>query len=138
VAGRLSGSRVLPYGTPVHPGVSRRARPHRLTPLEQAAIRTHTVPTCTETGVGGRMAKSEQKKGGKRRGKWAPPVVAEPRETPVVQFRMSQAEYDERVARVRAELERRELDALVLFHPIRMAYTSGFYHVSTERPMAIV
>ena len=26
---------------------------------------------------------------------------------------------------------------LVLFHPIRMAYLSGFFHYSTERPMAI-
>ncbi len=32
----------------------------------------------------------------------------------------------------------RKLDGLVLFHPIRMAYASGFFHVSTERPMAIV
>jgi Xaa-Pro aminopeptidase len=32
----------------------------------------------------------------------------------------------------------RNLDALVVFHPIRMAYLSGFFHLSTERPMAIV
>ncbi|MBA2520265.1 MAG: aminopeptidase P family protein [Chloroflexia bacterium] len=74
----------------------------------------------------------------KKRAKKAEAVVAERGETPVVQWRISQEEYDERVARVRQELERRRLDALVLFHPIRMAYTSGFYHVSTERPMAIV
>ena len=60
------------------------------------------------------------------------------RTTPVMGWEIEQLEYDERVARVRQELERRRLDALVLFHPIRMAYTSGFYHVSTERPMAIV
>src|SRR5919205_480995 len=47
-------------------------------------------------------------------------------------------EYDQRVERVRAELETRQLDALVLFHPIRMAYVSGFFHLSTERQMAIV
>ena len=34
--------------------------------------------------------------------------------------------------------ERRRLSGLVLFHPIRMAYCSGFFHYSTERPMAIV
>ncbi|MDQ3693742.1 MAG: Xaa-Pro peptidase family protein [Chloroflexota bacterium] len=74
----------------------------------------------------------------KKRAKKAETTAAERRETPVVQWRISQEEYDERVARVGQELERRRLDALVLFHPIRMAYTSGFYHVSTERPMAIV
>ena len=51
---------------------------------------------------------------------------------------IEQPEYDARVARVRRELERRELSGLVLFHPIRMAYVSGFFHFSTERPMAIV
>src|SRR5918993_1289474 len=64
--------------------------------------------------------------------------LAEVRESPVVQWRISQTEYDERVAGVRQELERRQLDGLVLFNPIRMAYTTGFFHVSTERPMAIV
>jgi Xaa-Pro aminopeptidase len=59
-------------------------------------------------------------------------------ETPVVGWRIAQAEYDARVGRVRQELERRRLDGLVLFHPIRMAYLSGFFHYSTERPMAIV
>jgi Xaa-Pro aminopeptidase len=85
------------------------------------------------------MAKSET--GGKKRGKKKQPLAeqaSQPRETPVVQFTISQEEYDERVARVRRELEQRRLDALVLFHPIRMAYTTGFYHISTERPMAIV
>jgi Xaa-Pro aminopeptidase len=63
---------------------------------------------------------------------------AEPGRTPAVDWFIQQPEYDARVARVRAELERRGLDALVLFHPIRMAYVSGFFHLSTERPMAIV
>jgi Xaa-Pro aminopeptidase len=85
------------------------------------------------------MTKAET--GGKKRakkGEKAASQQAQPRETPVVQWRISQEELDERVTRVRQELERRQLDALVLFHPVRMAYTSGFYHVSTERPMAIV
>jgi Xaa-Pro aminopeptidase len=59
-------------------------------------------------------------------------------DTPVIGWRIQQPEYDERVARVRAQLETRKLDALVLFHPVRMAYVSGFFHLSTERPMAIV
>ncbi len=60
------------------------------------------------------------------------------RQTPVITWRIEESEYDARVERVRAELERRELHGLVLFHPIRMAYVSGFFHLSTERPMAIV
>lgn len=59
-------------------------------------------------------------------------------QTPTIGWRIGQAEYDARVERVARELERRELNALVLFHPIRMAYVSGFFHLSTERPMAIV
>jgi Xaa-Pro dipeptidase len=66
------------------------------------------------------------------------PVAAGRRETPAIGWRIRQDEYDARVDRVRTELEARELDAIVLFHPIRMAYVSGFFHHSTERPMAIV
>ncbi len=58
--------------------------------------------------------------------------------TPVIGWKIEQPEYDARVVTVRAEMERRGLDALVLFHPTRMAYVSGFFHLSTERPMAIV
>lgn len=60
------------------------------------------------------------------------------RPTPVLQWKIGNAEYSERRDRVRKVMEQRKLDALVLFHPIRMAYVSGFFHVSTERPMAIV
>ena len=70
---------------------------------------------------------------------WSPRRRNREREaTPVIGWRIEQPEYDARVARVRRELERRELSGLVLFHPIRMAYVSGFFHFSTERPMAIV
>ncbi len=58
--------------------------------------------------------------------------------TPTLTWKIGAAEYAIRRDRVRAELEKRKLDALVLFHPIRMAYVCGFFHVSTERPMAIV
>jgi Xaa-Pro dipeptidase len=43
-----------------------------------------------------------------------------------------------RVERVREELEKRGLDALVVFHPERIGYLSSFVFVSTERPMALV
>lgn len=58
--------------------------------------------------------------------------------TPVIGWAIEQPEYQLRLARVRRELQQRQLDGLVLFHPIRMAYVSGFFHISTERPMAIV
>ena len=63
-------------------------------------------------------------------------AVARP--TPTLQWRIGPDEYAERRERVRAVLAERRLDALVLFHPIRMAYVSGFFHVSTERPMAMI
>ncbi len=66
------------------------------------------------------------------------PLGLEPGRTPAVDWFIEPAEYRARVGRVRAELEARGLDALVLFHPVRMAYVSGFFHLSTERPMAIV
>jgi Xaa-Pro aminopeptidase len=59
-------------------------------------------------------------------------------ETPVLSWLIGPDEYRDRVRRVRLEMERRGLDGLVLFHPIRMAYLTGFFHISTERPMAIV
>lgn len=58
--------------------------------------------------------------------------------TPTETWAIQQPEYEQRVERVRAALEQRKLDALVLFHDIRMAYLSGFFHLTTERPMALV
>src|SRR5436190_18930728 len=78
-----------------------------------------------------------KKEGGKKKAK-AIVVATGPRETPVIGWNVPTTEFDERVSRVRTELEKRELDGLVLFHPIRMAYVSGFFHLSTEKPMAIV
>lgn len=61
-----------------------------------------------------------------------------PPTTDVLDWLIRPEEYADRVRRIQATLSDRGLDALVLFHPIRMAYVSGFYHLSTERPMAIV
>lgn len=47
-------------------------------------------------------------------------------------------EYAERLARVRARMTERGLDAMILFYPPRIEYLSGFTHVSTERPMTLV
>ncbi len=65
-------------------------------------------------------------------------ATAKASQTSVIEWRIQGQEYDERVRSVRNELDARSLDGLVLFHPIRMAYVSGFFHLSTERPMAIV
>ncbi len=81
------------------------------------------------------MAKETKKKTVKAKGEATPMASVE---TPVIGWAIQQPEYDARLARVRAILDERKLDALVLFHPIRMAYVSGFFHLSTERPMAIV
>jgi Xaa-Pro dipeptidase len=51
---------------------------------------------------------------------------------------ITNAERAERVERVRAQLEVRGLDGLVLFHPERIGYLTSFVFVSTERPMALV
>ncbi|MGB3328717.1 MAG: Xaa-Pro peptidase family protein [Thermomicrobiales bacterium] len=58
--------------------------------------------------------------------------------TDILDWLIRPEEYADRARRIRDILADRGLDALVLFHPIRMAYVSGFYHLSTERPMAIV
>src|SRR5579875_2656147 len=59
-------------------------------------------------------------------------------ETPVERWAIERPEYEARQARVRQALAERQLDGLVLFHATRIAYVSGFFHLTTERPMAIV
>lgn len=51
---------------------------------------------------------------------------------------ISPPEYDQRVAAVRARLDERGADAVVLVNPARIAYLTGFHHVHTERPIALV
>lgn len=53
-------------------------------------------------------------------------------------FGIAHEEYEQRLANVRQNLQDRELDAIVLFYSPRIEYLSGFTHVSTERPMALV
>jgi Xaa-Pro aminopeptidase len=53
-------------------------------------------------------------------------------------WEIPQSEYQERLGRIRASLESRKLDAIVLFHPVRIAYATGFFHLQSERPIAIV
>lgn len=53
-------------------------------------------------------------------------------------FTIEQAEIEDRLRRVRQRMTEREIDAVILFYPPRIEYLSGFTHVSTERPMALV
>lgn len=54
------------------------------------------------------------------------------------QFGINQAEYEQRLQTIRQGMSARGFDANVLFYPPRIEYLSGFTHVSTERPMALV
>ncbi|HIE23416.1 MAG TPA: aminopeptidase P family protein [Candidatus Korarchaeota archaeon] len=53
-------------------------------------------------------------------------------------YEISQREYESRRERVRKELERRDLDVLVLFSPLRVFYLTGYHLLSTERPVAMI
>ncbi|MFN8484263.1 MAG: Xaa-Pro peptidase family protein [Anaerolineae bacterium] len=54
------------------------------------------------------------------------------------ELRITPHEYAQRRVRVRAELERRGLAALVQFGALRNFYLTGFAHSTTERPIALV
>jgi Xaa-Pro dipeptidase len=51
---------------------------------------------------------------------------------------ISQEEYALRREAVTAGMEAAGLDALCVFYPARVAYLSGFHHIPTERPIALV
>jgi len=55
-----------------------------------------------------------------------------------MEFAISQAEYKQRVERVRKVLARRKLDALYLTNGTSMFYLTGYSFISTERPAALV
>jgi len=44
--------------------------------------------------------------------------------------------YKKKIAQVQAELEKRKLDALLLLNATNIIYTTGYFHVTTERPLA--
>ena len=44
--------------------------------------------------------------------------------------------YRRKVAQVQQEMARRKLDALVLLNSHNVIYTTGYFHISTERPLA--
>src|SRR5262249_47270300 len=51
---------------------------------------------------------------------------------------ISDREHKERISRIRATLRRRGLNALYLTSPTRILYATGFAHITTERPLALV
>ena len=44
--------------------------------------------------------------------------------------------YRRKIRQVQQEMEKRKLDALVLLHAPNVIYTTGYFHLSTERPLA--
>lgn len=51
---------------------------------------------------------------------------------------IGQSEYKTRIEKARLMLRRRRLNALYLTNPTRILYTTGFAHITTERPIAVV
>ena len=51
---------------------------------------------------------------------------------------ISQAEHKSRIEKIRNGLKRSRCAALYLTNPTRILYTTGFSHISTERPLALV
>ncbi|HEV2118852.1 MAG TPA: Xaa-Pro peptidase family protein [Candidatus Bathyarchaeia archaeon] len=51
---------------------------------------------------------------------------------------ISQAEHRSRVEKIRDQLRRSKSAALYLTNPTRILYATGFSHISTERPLALV
>ena len=46
--------------------------------------------------------------------------------------------YRRKIAQVQQEMAERKLDALVLFNAHNVIYTTGYFHLSTERPLAVL
>src|SRR6267378_406581 len=53
-------------------------------------------------------------------------------------FIISQSEHKSRIEKIRDQLKRSSCAALYLTNPTRILYATGFSHISTERPLALV
>jgi Xaa-Pro aminopeptidase len=53
-------------------------------------------------------------------------------------LKISNAEHRSRIERIQKQLRRKRLDALYLTNSTRILYTTGFSHITTERPLAAV
>jgi len=56
----------------------------------------------------------------------------------VAKIALSQSEFESRVQKIRGEIAKRQLDALYLTSDTSIVYATGFSHISTERPAALV
>jgi Xaa-Pro dipeptidase len=54
------------------------------------------------------------------------------------ELRISNAEHKNRIDKIQKTLRRKRIDALYLTNSTRILYTTGFAHISTERPLAAV
>jgi Xaa-Pro aminopeptidase len=54
------------------------------------------------------------------------------------ELKISSAEHKSRIERIQEQLRRARIDALYLTNSTRILYTTGFAHISTERPLAAV
>src|SRR5881397_1726910 len=54
------------------------------------------------------------------------------------ELKISTEEHENRIAKIQNQLRRNRIDALYLTNSTRILYTTGFSHVSTERPLAAV
>src|SRR3989454_5057796 len=54
------------------------------------------------------------------------------------ELKISTEEHENRIAKIQNQLRRNRIDALYLTNSTRILYTTGFAHVSTERPLAAV
>src|ERR1700756_582844 len=54
------------------------------------------------------------------------------------ELKISIAEHKSRIEKIQKQLRRRRIDALYLTNSARILYTTGFAHISTERPLAAV
>lgn len=57
---------------------------------------------------------------------------------PSAELKISQAEHKSRIQKIQNRMRRSRIDALYLTNPTRILYTTGFAHISTERPVALV
>src|SRR5712692_5098005 len=51
---------------------------------------------------------------------------------------ISLSEHKSRIEQIRRQLKRGRIDAFYLTNPTRILYSTGFAHISTERPLAVV
>jgi Xaa-Pro dipeptidase len=54
------------------------------------------------------------------------------------ELRINKAEHKSRIERIQKRLRKSRIDALYLTNSTRILYTTGFSHISTERPLAAV